>query len=356
MQSHRAVLLNTALTATMHGRTGDDVMVTALPLAHVYGNIAVHSVLLVGGTVVLQPRFDPGEVLELLERHRATMFEGVPAMYAALLAHEDLTRRDLSSLTRCTVGGQTIAIETIAAWEEVSGSRLIELWGMTEIAGLGTTHPLHAPPVPGSIGVSLPGLHARIAPFDDPTRDASPGEPGELQVRGPLVMLGYWGNEDATAEAIGAGGWLRTGDVATVDDAGYLFVVDRKKDMIITAGYNVYPAEIERVVGAHPAVSMVAVGKVPDDRKGEVARAYVVLKPGATLSEPELVDFCRKHLAAYKVPRSVAFVDDLPKTSTGKILRRSLAALDRAVSDDAGQPDRPSAVIASAGRRPTTHG
>jgi long-chain acyl-CoA synthetase len=303
-------------------------MLTALPAPHVYANAAIQATCLAGGTVVLQERYDAGAALELAEAHRATMIEGVPTMYAALLAHDDLGRRNLSSLTRCTVGGQTIPNATIAAWEERSGGPLIELWGMTEIAGLGSTHPVHLPPVRGSIGVSLPGVELRIADLDDAERALGPGQAGELMVRGPIVMPGYWGNPEATAEVLTDDGWLHTGDVATADDAGHYFVVDRQKDMIITAGYNVYPAEIERVIASHQAVSMVAVGRLPDELKGEVARAYIVLKPGGAASEADIIEHCRGQLAAYKVPRSVRFVDDLPKTSTGKIMRRKLVTAD----------------------------
>ena len=154
------------------------------------------------------------------------------------------------------------------------------------------------------------------------------GEPGELMIRGPLVMLGYYGNEPATQAAIEPDGWMHTGDIATRDEEGRYFVVDRRKDLIITGGFNVYPAEIERVVAAHPAVAMVAVGSVPDDTHGELARAFVVLRPGATATEAEIIEHCRPHLAAYKRPRSVRFVPDLPKTSTGKVMRRELKTLD----------------------------
>ena len=324
VQSHRAVLLNCALTATMHGRTAADVVVTALPAPHVYGNVVINGTFLAGGTVVLMERFDPAGALALIAEHRATLFEGVPAMYATMLASPALADADLTSLTRCTVGGQTIPITTIERWQERSGAPLIELWGMTEIAGLGTTHALHAPPVPGSIGVSLPGVEVRIADLADPSRDAPRGEPGELMVRGPIVMLGYHGNPQATAETIEPDGWLHTGDIATMDATGHVFVVDRRKDMIITGGYNVYPAEIERVLAAHPAVAMVAAGPVPDPVKGELACAYVVLAPGASATEDELIAFAGGSLAAYKRPRLVRFVDDLPTTSTGKVMRREL--------------------------------
>ncbi len=324
VQSHRAVILNCGLTATMHGRDERDVVVTALPAPHVYGNVVINSTFLAGGTVVLMERFAAGEALKLIERHRATMFEGVPAMYATMLADEALNEVDLSSLTRCTVGGQTMPVSTMERWQERSGAPLIELWGMTEISGLGTTHPLHVRGPLGSIGVALPGVQSRIADLIDPSRDAAPGEPGELLIRGPIVMLGYFGNAEATAEVRDEQGWLHTGDIAIADESGNLFVVDRRKDLILTGGYNVYPAEIERVLSEHPGVALVAVGAVPDPVKGELACAYVVPVPGAALTEQELIDFSVPRLAAYKRPRLVRFVDDLPKTSSGKVMRREL--------------------------------
>jgi long-chain acyl-CoA synthetase len=329
MQSQRAVLLNCALTATMHARSERDVVVTALPAPHVYGNVAINGTFLAGGTVILMERFNAPEALALIAEHRATLFEGVPTMYAMMLADPSIERTNLTSLVRSTVGGQTIAVPLLEEWEKRSGGApVLELWGMTEISGLGTTHAFHAPNVHGSIGVSLPGIEVRIGSLDDSTVTAKPGEPGELLVRGSLNMLGYYGRPDWTAETIDAGGWLHTGDVAYADETGHFFVVDRLKDMILTGGYNVYPAEIERVLSSHPAVAMVAVGRVPDAVKGELARAYVVLRPGASVSETALVDHCRAQLAPYKLPRSVAFVDDLPKTSTGKIMRRELRRLD----------------------------
>lgn len=324
VQSHQAVLLNCALTATMHGRSERDVVVTALPAPHVYGNVVINGTFLVGGTVVLMERFAPAAALALIAEHRATMFEGVPAMYTAMLVEPALASYDLRSLTRCTVGGQTIAVPVIERWERASGAPLIELWGMTELAGLGTTHALHAPPVPGSIGVALPGIEVRVADLEDKRRTAAPGVPGELMVRGPIVMTGYHGNAAATAEAIEPDGWLHTGDLAYASSDGHFFVVDRLKDMIITAGYNIYPAEIERVLVEHPAVAAVAVAAVPDAMKGELACAYVVLRPNASATEQDIIAFTEDRLAAYKRPRLVRFVADLPKTSSGKIMRREL--------------------------------
>ena len=324
-QSHRAVLLNCAMTATMHARTERDVVVTGLPTPHVYGNVSVNSTFMAGGTVVLMDRFDATKALGLIEKHSATMFEGVPAMYSMMLADPAIEAHDLSSLTRSTVGGQTIATSTVEAWQNLTGARLIELWGMTEVAGLGATHSMYAPPVPGSIGVSLPGVELRIANLDDVTNEADRGTPGELMVRGPIVMNGYYRNPVETKKNIESDGWLHTGDIARMDDTGHVFIVDRRKDMIITAGYNVYPAEIERVVAGHPAVALVAVGPLPDEVRGELACAYVVLKNGTSVTEEELINFTKDHLAPYKRPRLIKFVKSLPQTSTGKIMRRKLA-------------------------------
>ena len=329
MQSHRAVLLNAALMATMHVRTREDTVVTALPAPHVYGNNIIHSLFLAGGTVVLMRRFDPAQTLASIAEHRATLFEGVPTMYAMMLASAEVKRTDLSSLRRSTVGGQTIDVSVIEEWEGRSGSPVLELWGMTELAGAGTTHALYAPNVHGSIGVALPGVQVQVGGLDDDRKLVPAGDWGELLVRGPIVTLGYWGRQAATAELIDADGWLHTGDVAYSDDTGHFYVVDRVKDMIITGGFNVYPAEIERVITQHPAVAMVAIGRVPDQVKGELAQAYVVLRPGKTATEEEIIGHCRQYLAAYKVPRSVRFVDDLPKTSTGKIMRRQLSTIDQ---------------------------
>ena len=328
MQSHRAVFLNTAAVFAVQTRTERDVMLNALPLPHVYGNVIMNGTLMVGATLVMLERFDPAVTLAEIQRHHATVFDGVPTMYAMMLADPALPGADLSSLRVCTVGGQTMPAAKMQEWESRSGVPLLEIWGMTELAGAGTSNCSYLPNVHGSIGFALPGVEARVAAIDDARVTVPDGEPGELMIRGPLVMLGYYGNEPATKAAIEPDGWLHTGDIATRDDEGHFFVVDRRKDLILTGGFNVYPAEIERVVAAHPAVAMVAVGSVPDDTLGELARAYVVLRPGVTATQTEIIEHCRPHLAAYKLPRSVRFVPDLPKTSTGKVMRRELKTLD----------------------------
>lgn len=327
-QSHRAVVLNAALTATAHVRTANDVVVTALPAAHVYANAVMNSIFLAGGTVVLLERFEPAAVLDAIGEHRATLFEGVPAMYSMLEASDGWEAADLSSLRAATVGGQTISISVIEEWERRAQAPLLELWGMTEISGLGSTHPAYSPNVHGSIGVSLPSVDLRVCRLDEPTVEAAVGEPGELQVRGPIVMQGYYGNDEATKGAFTSDGWLLTGDVATFDRYGYYRIVDRRKDLILTGGYNVYPAEVERVVAGCPGVALVAVGPVADDVLGEVPKAYVVRKGDHPITVDDVLAHCKVHLASYKVPKQVAFVEELPRNSTGKLLRRELRKLD----------------------------
>jgi long-chain acyl-CoA synthetase len=328
MQSHYSVAINIALTALMHGRTHDDSVVSALPCPHVYGNVVMNGAFMTGMTLIMHPTFSEEAILQSIQEHSATMFEGVPTMYMFLLSHAKLDDYDLSSLRCCTVGGQTMPVPKMEEVEQRFGCPLIELWGMTEIAGLGTTFAHNGLIKHGSIGVVLPYVEARIAAVDDADKTLPADEPGELMIRGPIVMLGYYGNEDATRENIEPDGWLHTGDIATKDRDGCIFIVDRKKDMILTAGYNVYPAELERVIAGHPDVAMVAVGSMPDEDKGELAKAYVIAKDGASPDADNIVDFCREHLAAYKVPRAVQFVDDFPKTSSGKIMRRKLHELD----------------------------
>jgi long-chain acyl-CoA synthetase len=284
--------------------------------------------MLYGLKLVMHSRFDAAEILTSIQTHKATMFEGVPTMYMYMLAHPELSKFDLSSLSRCTVGGQTMPVAKMDEVEKRFGCPLIELWGMTELAGLGTTFPSHGPHKLGSIGIALPHVDARIADVGDASKTMPHGEVGELMIRGPIVMQGYYGNKAATRETIEPDGWLHTGDLARMDKDGAIFIVDRRKDMINSSGFKVFPAEIERVVAAHPAVAMVAVGSQPDDLKGEIAKAYVVLKPGASVDAEDIIALCRKDLAAYKVPRTVQFVPDLPKTSTGKIMRRELRKLD----------------------------
>ena len=326
--SHYNVLLNVEMTALMHQRSEKDTVVTALPCPHVYGNVVMNGAFQYGMTLVLHPLFEEQSILQSIQDNRATMFEGVPTMYMFLLNHPQLDAYELSSLRGCTVGGQTMPVPKMEEVEEKFGCPLIELWGMTELGGLGTTFAANGPIKHGSIGVALPYVEARIADTEDAGKTLPAGEVGELMIKGGIVMQGYYGNEQATRDAIEPDGWLHTGDVASMDEDGCVFIVDRKKDMIITAGYNIYPAELERVIAGHPDVALVAVGSVPDEEKGELAKAYIIPREGANPDIETIIQYCREHLAAYKVPRAIRFVDDFPKTSTGKIMRRKLAELD----------------------------
>lgn len=328
MLSHRAVLMNVAMTSLMHGRTARDTVISALPCPHVYGNVVMNSCVHVGATLVLLPLFKEQLVLDAIQRHRATMLEGVPTMYMYLLNHPSTAQADFSSLRICTVGGQTMPAAKMQAVEAAFGCSLVELWGMTELAGLGTTFAWNGPRKLGSIGVALPYLRAKIVDAVDAKTELKEGEVGELMIKGPVVMAGYFGDAQGTKEAIEEDGWLHTGDLARIDPDGCIFIVDRKKDMIITGGYNIYPAELERVIAAHPDVAMVAVGPVQDVIKGELAKAYIVPAQGANPTAEEILSHCRTHLAAYKIPRTVQFVLDLPKTSSGKVMRRKLHELD----------------------------
>ena len=328
MQSHRSVIYAAIGTGVMAARGPSDRVVSALPCPHVYGSAVFNSSIMSGGTFIMVPRFEERAFLRAISEHRATIIDGVPTVYYYLLAHPDLETYDLSSLTRCWTGGQTLPAAKSQEFSDRVGCPVHEIWGMTELAGPASANPVIGPNKRGSIGIAYPGNQMRIVDADDASKVLGPGERGELMFQGPLVMDGYYGNDKATRETIEPDGWLHSGDIATMDDDGYFTIVDRKKDMILTAGFNVYPAELERVLCMHPAVALAAVAGVPDEAKGELAKAYVMLKAGVSIGRQDLIEHCRTHLAAYKVPRAVQFVEDVPKTSTGKIMRRSLRDID----------------------------
>lgn len=324
MLSHRAVFESAAGTATVHVRTDRDLVLSALPLPHVYGNIIMNAVFLAGSQLALMRRFDAATALRLIGDLGVTLFEGVPTMYHQMLASPGLANADVRSLTRCTVGGQTMPAASIDAVTRVLGCPVLELWGMTEVAGPAISRSPYWVLESGTIGRLFPGVEAKVVDLADDRHALADGQTGELWVRGAQVCNGYWRDPDATAAAFDDG-WLRTGDIAVRGtDAGYR-IVDRRKDMIITAGYNVYPAELEQVIAEMPEVSMVGVTSVPDAEKGELAHAYVVLRAGAQIDPRDVELHCRARLASYKQPRAIWFVDDLPKTSTGKIARRLIA-------------------------------
>ncbi|WP_280315133.1 AMP-binding protein [Nocardia abscessus] len=328
MQSHRSVIGAATGTATMGARGPHDRIVSALPLPHVYGSCVLNASVMAGSCLIMIPRFNEVAVLSAISEQAATLMDGVPTAYYYLLAHPDFDKYNLSSLKRCWVGGQTLPAAKSVEFTERTGCPVHEVWGMTELAGVSSANPVVGPNKPGTIGIPFPGNAMRIVDPNDASREMPVGERGELMFQGPLVMQGYYGNPAATTDTIEPDGWLHTGDIATMDEDGYFTIVDRKKDMILTAGFNVYPAEIERVLCMHPAVALAAVAAVPDAMKGELAKAYVVVKPGAEISREALIAHCRAQLAAYKVPRAMQFVSQLPVTSSGKIMRRRLGDYD----------------------------
>ena len=342
------------LTAAMNVRTEHDVQFTGLPLAHVYGTVVMDLSFLLGLTFVMLEKFDAQKALESIQRYKVSIMDGVPTMYLYMLAHPDFDKYDLSSLRVAVVGGQAMPPAKSTEWHERTGTQVLELWGMTELAGPGIMQHSYCENRLGSVGIMMPFMQGRIANPEDPSKDMPVGEVGELMVKGPFNMIGYYGNEKATAETIEPDGWLHSGDLCKMDADGYFYIVDRKKDMILTAGYNIYPAEIERIIVAHPSVAMVGVGAKPDPQKGEIAKAYIVLKPGASADSDSILDHCRQHLAAYKMPREVQFVPALPTTSSGKIMRRELKRLDQ--DAPAAQESADRAPARSDARQPQTAG
>jgi long-chain acyl-CoA synthetase len=301
----------------------DSVILGSLPLFHSFGQTcSLNAAVLAGATVTLLPRFDAGWALEIVERDRVTVFMGVPTMYGALLNHPDRERFDASSLKVCVSGGASLPVELLHGFEEAFGCSILEGYGLSETSPIASFNHPDRERKPGSIGTPIDGVEMRLV--DDAGNEVTHGEVGEIVIRGHNVMKGYWRRPDATADAFSADGWFRSGDLAVVDEDGYFFIVDRKKDLIIRGGYNVYPREVEEILYSHPAVREAAVVGMPHDELGEEVAAAVALKPHTRVTEEELREFVKEQVAAYKYPRVVWFVDELPKTATGKILKREL--------------------------------
>ncbi|MFL5903251.1 MAG: long-chain-fatty-acid--CoA ligase [Solirubrobacteraceae bacterium] len=299
-----------------------DVILGALPLFHSFGQTCcMNNAVRAGACMTMIPRFDPGKALEIIERDGVTLFEGVPTMYHAMLHHPERERYDVSSLRTCVSGGSAMPVEVMRGFEKAFGCVVLEGYGLSETSPVASFNHLDREHKPGSIGTPIHGVEMKVVDEDD--NELPPGEVGEIVIRGHNVMKGYWNRADATAEVM-RDGWLHTGDMARVDEDGYFFIVDRKKDMIIRGGYNVYPREIEEVLMTHPDVSLAAVVGVPHESHGEEIKAFVILNEGASVSEDELVAWGKEQMASYKYPRLVRFVDSLPMTATGKILKREL--------------------------------
>ncbi|MEU7815566.1 long-chain fatty acid--CoA ligase [Pseudonocardia sp. NPDC049154] len=302
--------------------SADDVIMGCLPLFHVFGlTCGLNAAVVAGSTLSLIPRFDPSKALQVVARDKVTVFEGVPTMYAAMLHSPDAEGADMASLRTCITGGSAMPVEILKSFEKQFGCEIFEGYGLSETAPVASFNQPGRPRKPGTIGFPVRGCEMRVV--DDEGRDVPDGEPGEIAIRGENVMKGYWNRPEATADAI-PDGWFRSGDIATRDADGYYTIVDRKKDLIIRGGYNVYPREVEETLYEHPAVAEAAVVGIKHAELGEEIGAAVALKPGQEADPEELKNFVRDRLAAYKYPRAVWLVDALPKGPTGKILRREV--------------------------------
>jgi long-chain acyl-CoA synthetase len=328
MLTHRNLVANTlqvrAWFANLANPDGSDIVLGVLPLFHIYAmttvmNFSIRS----GGTMVLQPRFVLDDVLKAIHRERPQLLPGVPTMYTAINHALELSRYNLRSLKGAISGAAALPLEVQKQFEELTGARIVEGYGLTEASPCTHCSPLGGERRPGSIGIPLPSTDAAIFDQETGTRRLGPGETGELAVRGPQVMRGYWKRPDETAQVL-RDGWLFTGDVACFDEDGYFSIVDRKKDMIISGGMNVYPRDVEEPLYQHPKVKEVVAVGIPDERWGEAVKVYIVLRDGTSATAQEIIDYCYTRMARYKVPKFVEFRRELPKSLVGKILRRRL--------------------------------
>lgn len=327
MLTHRNLVANTYQVIAWGGEEvkefeGKGVMLGAIPFFHVYGMTVGMNYGLAGGyKIVLLPRPEVKPCIEAIEKHGVTHFPGVPTLYIGFINFPGIEKRKVGTVRVCISGSAALPVEVAKKFEALTGGKLVEGYGLTEAAPCTHCNPLSGLRKMGSIGIPMPGIDAKV--LDENLHELPPGEVGELAVRGPNIMLGYWQRPDETAKTIKID-WLLTGDMARMDEDGYFYIVDRKKDMIIAGGYNIYPREVEEVLFAHPGVAEAAVVGLPDEYRGETVAAFVVPKPGITLSSEELDKYCRENLAAYKVPRIYEIRSELPKTAVGKVLRREL--------------------------------
>jgi long-chain acyl-CoA synthetase len=306
-----------------------DVILGALPLFHSFGQTCcLNTAVRAGACMTMIPRFEPDKALEIIQRDQVTLFDGVPTMFHAMVNCSEREKFDISSLRMCVSGGSAMPVEVMRAFEEAFGCVVLEGYGLSETSPVASFNHPDRERKPGSIGTPIRGVEMKVV--DDEGDEVPEGEVGEIVIRGHNVMKRYWNRPDATEEAIDADGWFKTGDMARVDEDGYFFIVDRKKDMIIRGGYNVYPREIEEVLYEHPAVLEAAVIGVPDEKMGEEVGAAVVRRPEEDAGEDDIREFVKERVAAYKYPRRIWFTDELPKGPTGKILKREIPVPDSA--------------------------
>ncbi len=331
MLTHRNLVANALQLRAWFPRAhrGEGTFLSVLPFFHVYGmTVALNVPVSQGATLILIPRFAIEELLRAIKRYRPTIFPGVPTIYVAINHHPHIERYALSSIEECIAGAAPLPLEVKHRFEALSGSHLVEGYGLSEASPVTHCNPFYGPPVEGSIGLPLPDTDAWIA---DPVSGEllEPGEVGELVIRGPQVMVGYWNRPEETERAL-RDGWLHTGDLARMDGKGYFYIVDRMKELINCSGFKVYPRQVEEVLYGHPGVQEAAVIGIPDPYRGESVKAFVVTKAGVRLEVSELMDYCREHLAKYEVPREIEFREALPKTLVGKVLKRELRASSQA--------------------------
>jgi len=308
--------------AQAYGLKENDVTIAVLPLVHVFAVASpVFGSLSSGGTVVIMERFQAESVLQAIEYYGITWFPGVPTMFNYLYHAYEKMATNIKTLRMGLSGGASLSVELLKNWEKRFGPFILEVYGLTESTGLVTANPVHGLRKPGSIGLTVSHVQTRL--LDKEGQEVKQGEVGELIFKGPNATKGYWKIPQLTAETI-RDGWVYTGDLAKQDEDGYFYIVGRKKELIITGGYNVYPREIEEVLYTHPAIYEAAVVGIPDEVKGEVPKAFITLHPGQSISEKEVIEFCKQYLAHYKIPKQVEIRKELPKSSTGKILHREL--------------------------------
>jgi long-chain acyl-CoA synthetase len=321
--THANLTLNARGSADLFDLGSEGIVLGALPLFHSFGQTcSMNATVGSGGTLTLLPRFDPAKALEIIQRDRVNVFQGVPTMYGAMLHHPERDKYDVSTLKLCGSGGSAMPVELLRGFDQAFGCKILEGYGLSESSPVASFNHADRERKPGSIGTPIKNVEMRVV--DDDGHEVPQGEVGEIVIRGYNVMKGYWQRPEATAETI-IDGWLHTGDMGRVDEDGYFYVVDRKKELIIRGGYNVYPREIEEVLYEHPAVREAAVLGVPHDEYGEEVGAAVALKDGASATPEELRDYVKSQVAAYKYPRVVWLLDDLPKGPTGKILKREIS-------------------------------
>jgi long-chain acyl-CoA synthetase len=301
----------------------DTVALATLPLFHSFGQTVIQNAVLgAGGTIVLLPRFTPDDAMGLMQSHKVTLFAGVPTMYFAILNNPNAGNYDLSSLELCVSGGSPMPVEVMLAFDNKYTVNILEGYGLSETSPIASFNVLGETKKPGSIGIPLKGVEFKLVDAENNTITEA-GKPGEICIKGHNVMKGYYRRPEATTAAF-TDGWFHSGDIAQRDEEGYYFIVDRKKDMIIRGGFNVYPREIEEVLYSHPSVGEAAVVGVPHEKHGEEVKAFVALKPGANATVEQLIQHCKESLAAYKYPRTLEIMSALPKGATGKILKREL--------------------------------